>query len=220
MPWTDKGQYWVNTSPKFSNEWFNVRKHCITPSRMYSCCENYFSDTPETVAKYIAGVEKKVFTKDDQQRMDRGKVDEIDIRKYYEEKSGNKVFVFGEDEYPASKFDGLIRGVPDGLILNDDGHVEGVFEAKSKNRVMKSFFDVKEDYSHIPIADLYQVLGYMAMFKAMWCDYVVNIKSSDTVVIYRIEFSEEKWKDIYEKLVDFRERLLNPLLKKTPDLPV
>jgi hypothetical protein len=216
MPWMNKGNYWLNVSHKYSSEWWEVRKYCITPSRMYVCCESYYNDTPQKTAEYIAGVTKKVFTVREQTNLDRGNKDEIDIKKHYEVENDVKLKMFNENEYPAAKFDSLIRGLPDGFIENKQGEIVGIFEAKSKERVPNSFWMTNDKYDHIPRPDYYQMLGYMAMFKVKWCDYCVHIKSSSKIVTQRILFNKEKWEEIYEKLVEFRETLLNPLLKNIP----
>lgn len=202
--------YTILSAKPRTAEWYKQRKGFITPSRLYSCCHNFFDSTPEKVARILCGLEKAVISEEGKKHIERGKGDESPTRKYYEEHNNVKVVQLTEEQIAVCSRDSDFRGIPDGLIFQN-GIVIGVVEIKSKEKVDDYF------YKFVPENDSYQMLGYMALFGALWCDYVVKIGNRNEIHIRRVYFDEVKWMRIYSEVENFKKELLYPLRKSLLD---
>lgn len=210
--WNSFDTYYQNISSPGSNTFFNVRRGSISPSKFYTCIgeDEYLS--PERLVNQMIGKEKRVFTEQQKMSMNRGVNDEPDILNMYRKENNNYTIIKPDsNEYFIWKRDTYIRGIPDSLVLDENGKVVGVVEAKSKKS-----FDGK-----INERDWYQILGYMAIFGAKWCDYCVKLADENKYYIIRYDFDEEEWNALYTKLVEFKDKLLLPALedKKYPIHP-
>jgi hypothetical protein len=196
--------------PSRKTEACNWRRYSISPSRFYSLIgENEYTSREEEL-QYMTKEKIKHMTKNDFDNIERGKKDEKILIKYYIEMTGVNIVTF-TDELFVLKSDTFIRGIPDGLIVQNDTSLDdlnqekviGMIECKSKN----SYSGV------IPRRDYVQILGYLKLFDLEWCDYIVRDCLRDEISIERIYFSQDDWNEVYQKLSDFKNNLLIPKLQ-------
>lgn len=201
--WQEFDTYYLHVTIPQSSDFFNGRKATITPTKFLSCIGEDPDISREDQVLYMIGKKKKEFTDEQIDNMNRGKKDELHIlRKYKEIHPTYQIYKFKDSEYPVWKEDTFIRGIPDSVIIEND-KVVGIVEAKSKNHFN----------GQISLRDYYQVLGYMAIFGAKWCDFCVYVVNENKYVIINIEFNKDDWDNLYSKLKDFKENYLLPELK-------
>lgn len=202
--WKDSGSsYYLHVTKPNTYPFYYGRKGSISPSKFYTCIGEDPDITQEHQVKLMTGEIKQTVT--DQQRinMDRGiKHEPIILNVYKEEHPDYDIRKFSDNEYPVWKKDTYIRGIPDSVVYSS-GKIVGIVEAKSKFRFN----------GEINNRDKYQILGYMAIFEAEWCDFCVYCIEEDKYYIIRYNFNQEEWDELYGKLKDFKERLLIPALK-------
>jgi hypothetical protein len=201
--WKEFDSFYLHISTIHSNDFYNARKGCISGTKVYSAIGLDPYLTREDLVDIMTGKIKKNFTPEQQEHMERGKKDEVHILQTYTKANPHfKVYKFEEYEFPVSKVDSWLRGIPDSVIIQND-IIVGIVECKSKE-----YFN-----GEISQKDYCQILLYMFIFNAKWCDFMVYITSENKYVQIRIDFNVEDWNEIYEKLCEFKEKYLFPALK-------
>jgi hypothetical protein len=204
--------FFIHISKKNSKEFYDIRRYSISPSKFY----NLTGDNPNTSCldelMYMFKEKKKIYNTKQLSDMSRGKLDEQDIVNDYIIKFNYNVYRFKEEEYAIWKEDIFFRGIPDGIvtlkkidnIIDLEDNIEGIIECKSKNN-----YD-----GNINLYDYYQILGYMTIFGAKWCDFIVKNNSNGEITVQRVLYDLEEWNELYEKLCKFKNEMLIPKLKE------
>jgi len=179
---------------------------------------NYNIPTQQETAEYIAGIKEKIFTKEQQDRMDYGTKNEEYARKWYTQQNECIVKEMG---FAIPKFDLRIGVSLDGLVLNlDETETDGIIEIKCPQKMYKPLKLRKEgrlphteEYDHIWRSHYDQMQMGMAVFNKKWCDYIVFCIPENNVYIERVFFNQYYWNKVMKLLDDFIITYLNPALE-------
>ncbi|GAM29392.1 hypothetical protein SAMD00019534_125680 [Acytostelium subglobosum LB1] len=199
-----------------SDEWLEERKRFKATG---SVLAEYMGISPYTsqhqAARIFMGLEKRQFSPFSKLAMEHGKREEPNARRAYEEKTGNKVYEKGMYQYAV---DPRFAASPDGVLYVDSPKnpgsavvLEGVLEVKCPfaacaNAPLKNGRkpDALVKAASIPLHYLPQLYANMAFSGAKWCDYVSYV-SGELLWIARVNYDEEVWQFIYNKVVQFIE---------------
>jgi YqaJ-like viral recombinase domain len=218
--WIDCGNYSISTATQGSEEWHKLRSGFrITASKFGSAvghCNGNFG-SPIQTALEISGRVKKVFTKEEQERLDFGTHKEVDARLWYEKKYNTKVCIKNIG-LAIPKWDKRLGASVDGIVG------DGIIEIKSvrtmygpilnyQKRIREGWIPPKFYHDHIWRSHYDQMQGCMAILEKKWCDYIVYCPSENNVYVQRIDFNSEYWnQELYPKLKIFLEQVLSPLI--------
>lgn len=227
--WKDHGSYYTYEDSQRTIGWKQARMGRVTGSIISSCIGNteYFNqETPEDIAKQIAGIKDKQFTPEAQARMDYGTIHESDARNWYAlsytlvNSSKDQVRVI-EKEFAVPKFDPRIGMSPDGMVIINEVEV-GLIEIKCPQSFYRSL-DIylrngrprTSRYEHIYRSHYDQMQMGMAIFDKEWCDYIVYCIPENKVFLERVYRNRDYWDDIYRRVKIFIENILTPILVST-----
>ena len=222
--WIDCGTYWVNTAPQGSKEWFALRNR-PTASKFGGIAGHSKFDTPDQLARILAGLEKSSFTPEALERMNAGTLNEPTARNWYCRTRNVQVNEVG---LAVPKWDPMIGASLDGDVLLDNGQSSnGMIEIKCPVRMYGPLDEYTENvqqgwkpppgyHNHIWITHYDQMQGCMAITNKRWCDYVVYCVNEGRVFVERVLFNQSYWdQELYPQIKAFNENLLQPLLRQT-----
>ena len=193
-----------------SKDWLLMRKGRITMSSLASFL--IFAKTEDekiTAARIICGLEKKIFTEEQQQNMAIGKEYEDLVRQEYSNSVGMKIYETGICIF---KENSAFGGSPDGVLENGD-----LIEIKITNKEIPTH--IMSDYSEIPIWYYWQMQGCMFVMDAPRCHYVSYSRLDKKTYTRIIPYNNDRWiNEVYIPACYFHRNYVMPLLK-TNNLP-
>lgn len=194
-----------------SEEWLQARntyvdeegqvKYRITASDFATACGlNKFKTLDELIREKKEGV-----IPEPNQAMIHGTKTEPEAREWYRNKFQKEVREVGlavSGQYP-----GLGASV-DGLVLNEDGQVDGMIEIKCPQSMYAPLEDPRrmppfkrEDqeyirgYENIWASHFCQMQGCLGILGLPWCDYVVYSSLERKIYVRRIYYVQKYWTD-------------------------
>ncbi len=215
--WLDMGSFWLYPDEQCKAGWFRARANRLTSSRVAVALDlvRYDpDDSPEKVARQLAGLEKKEIPKEAMKRVQFGIDHEDDGRQWYERTTGFSVVETG---HAVAKWNTMLGGSPDGII-----GTKGLLEIKCPQKMYRSILKYQTDvemghdpgtYDHIPIAHYLQMQTCMAIMERAWYDYVVYCIPETKIFKQRIPFDQAAWNGKWYPLIcEFLETKLKPLI--------
>lgn len=193
-----------------SEEWFNLRKGCITMSTISNCVgRSNFYKSPEI----ICGFEKTQIN----ENMQRGIRYENILRNYYNQ-NFNECTELGVGIW---KKDIRFRGSLDGEV-NDILCVEFKIPKKMYKSLTTHVEELENGFKppqfyhdHIYDSHYDQMQGNMVIHGKLFCDYVVYGFEDEMLYHEKIELNMKHWDEIlYPNAVKYYEKYINPLLLK------
>ena len=195
-----------------SEDWLLMRKGRITMSALASFL--IFAKTEEAkikAARIIAGLDKPIFTKEALDRMKIGTDYEDDVRKYYCDKIGKRVYSVG---FCVFRENPIFGGSPDGIL--EDG---SILEIKITNKPTPTLS--KPDFSEIPLWYYWQCQGNMFVTNASCCHFVSFSRLDGLLYTRIIPYNHDRWiNEVYIPAMIFYRDYVMQFLKKIPEIPL
>lgn len=190
--------------------WHANRKGKLTSTKIAAATglDNGF-DSVEDIALEIQGLKKKIFSKEQLDRMNRGTHLEPEARDYYRELTGNRVTNI---DFAVPNWDPRIGGSPDGLV-GDEGILEVKCPVKMYEPLINHYEMVEVGifepppfyHDHVWKTHYCQYQTMAAILGRKWCDYLVYCPADEEHPVYleRFYFDYGFWDDTYQRIDRF-----------------
>ena len=213
--WKDEGEYWHCLIDQGTDEWLEIRKGRCTGTTNNG--ESSFGESKTQIARYIAGIETKKFTKEQLERMNHGTKKEPVARRWYEQKYNKKVKEMG---ICIPKSDYTMGVSVDGVVENENGIIEIKCPQRMYWPLKKHLKKSNDKYDlgisgpdHIWKSHYKQMQMGMGVLRKLWCDYIVYANDG-LVYTERIYFNKKFWEKLKNEIEVFWKEYVSPLLEK------
>lgn len=214
--WYEYNNFWIYSAPQKSEEWLKIRKGRITGSAVAENIGDSQYCSREDAILYTCGIKKKEFNDFALKAMSHGVKYEPIARDWYQNKflTPNKMFV-KEIGFLIPKWNNYIGYSPDGIVFNDDDDKTpiGLIEIKCPQKMYKDLNYPKSDKSHIKREHYQQMHLGMAVVGVKWCVYIVFSTNDNKIYTEYINFDENYWEYMKNKINDTIINYIKPNLK-------
>ena len=233
--WKEYSNFWLFLADQKSGEWLLIRKGHVSGSICAACCGLSIYSTPYQEADLASGKSNKIFSKFEQDRMDRGTAREPRARKWLENRDKETIIelpfaVWKKNPYLGVSVDGLTQDrvieikSPDRMYQDLIKYTQGIKKDPSQTEWGKLLLLLNSEQisqlselAHINPSHLCQMYLGMTVMNKRKATYVVFAEPENLVFTQDLYYLDWLWDlIIYPRIEYYIEQILKPRLIDTP----